>query len=95
MQAPILQALQMGQPQPQQNPLLSQDKFNKLISMYRGITNPQAYLQELIQNNNPMIREVMQEIQNNGGNAQAAFYNYAKQHGLDPNEILNMMNGRR
>lgn len=94
MQAPILQALQMGQPQQQQNPLLSSDKFNKLISMYRGITNPQAYLQELMQTN-PMMQEVMQEIQNNGGNEQAAFYNYAQQHGLDPNEILNMMNGRR
>lgn len=62
--------------------------------MYRGVMNPQAYLQELMQTN-PMIQEVMQEIQNNGGNAQAAFYNYAQRHGLDPNEILNMMNGRR
>lgn len=42
--------------------------------------------------NNPLMKNVMQEIQMNGGNAQAAFYAYAQKMGIDPNEILNMLN---
>ena len=44
--------------------------------------------------NNPLVKDVMQEIQANNGNAQAAFYNYAQKMGVNPNEIIAMMQGK-
>ena len=44
-------------------------------------------------NNNPQMQQVMRVIQQNGGDARAAFYNTAKQLGKDPNVILNQLRG--
>ena len=44
-------------------------------------------------NNNPQMQQVMQVIQQNGGDARAAFYNMAQQLGKDPNVILNQLRG--
>ena len=41
--------------------------------------------------NNPMYSQVQQIIQQNGGDAKAAFYNLCNQMGVDPNEILNSL----
>ena len=40
---------------------------------------------------NPQLQQVMQYIQENGGDAKTAFYNLAKQKGVDPNDILNQV----
>lgn len=45
--------------------------------------------------NNPQMQQVMQYIQQNGGNAKQAFYNLAQQRGIDPQIILNQLNGIR
>ena len=45
--------------------------------------------------NNPQMQQVMQVIQQNGGNAQQAFYNLAQQKGVDPNVILQQLNNLR
>lgn len=92
---PILQALQMQPQQAQtqnQSPFL--DKIKQAAAAYRNIQNPQQYIQNEIMKNNPLMKNVMEEIQANGGNAQAAFYAYAQKMGVDPNEILNMMKGQ-
>lgn len=39
-------------------------------------------------NNNPQIKQVMEYINQNGGDPQTAFYKLAKEKGVDPNEIL-------
>lgn len=82
------------QPQPtqaqNQSPFL--DKIKQAAAALKGIQNPQQYIQNEIMKNNPLMKNVMQEIQMNGGNAQAAFYAYAQKMGIDPNEILNMLN---
>lgn len=62
-----------------------------MISLLKGINNPQAFIQEAIKEKNPMVGEAMQHIQNNNGNAQAAFYNLAAELGVDPNEVLNLL----
>lgn len=59
--------------------------------MYKGIQNPQAFLQNAIMQRNPQIAEVMNYIQQNGGDAQAAFYKYAQDNGVNPQDILNML----
>jgi hypothetical protein len=38
--------------------------------------------------NNPQMQQVMQVIQQNGGDARQAFYNMAQQRGVDPNTII-------
>ena len=38
--------------------------------------------------NNPQVKKVLDYIQNNGGDAKAAFYNYARENNLDANQAL-------
>lgn len=45
--------------------------------------------------NNPQMQQVMQVIQQNGGDAKAAFYNMAQQRGVDPNEVLKQLQNLR
>ncbi len=45
--------------------------------------------------NNPQMQQVMQYIQQNGGNAKQAFYTLAQQKGVDPNEVLRQLNSIR
>jgi hypothetical protein len=47
-------------------------------------------MQQLI-GQNPQMQQVMQIINQNGGDPKAAFYNLAKQKGIDPDEILSML----
>jgi hypothetical protein len=43
-------------------------------------------------NNNPNFQSVMSLVnQQYGGNAKAAFYDLAKQKGVDPNQVLSML----
>lgn len=61
-----------------------------LFNMLKGDANPMQTLQSMAQTN-PQIKEAMDYIQNNGGDAQSAFYKLAEQRGIDPNNILNMI----
>ena len=61
-----------------------------LISALRSSGNPQAMLAQLMQTN-PNMKQVMEIIQQYGGDADRAFYEIAKQKGIDPQEILDMM----
>lgn len=44
--------------------------------------------------NNPNYNAVMELIKQNGGDAKAAFYNLAKEKGVNPEDILNMARKR-
>ena len=80
------------------NPMLSQLNRSKITSqiqpikqamnMVKSAANPQMMMNQLM-GNNPMYSQVQQIIQQNGGDAKAAFYNLCNQMGVDPNEILN------
>ena len=78
----ILQQLAMN------NPLLQNAK--QMIGMLKGVQNPQAMLNQMM-SNNPQMKQVMDVINQYGGDAKKAFYTLAEQKGIDPNEILNMM----
>ena len=43
-------------------------------------------------NNNPQIKQVMDYIRQNGNDPKQAFYNLAKEKGVDPNEVLKQVN---
>lgn len=42
--------------------------------------------------NNPQIKQVMDYINQNGGDPKTAFYKLAQEKGVDPNEILKQVN---
>lgn len=68
-------------------------KSPSLFDMYNQVRqskNPEQTMQILFANN-PQYQNVMNYIQQNGGDAKSAFYNMAAQMGVDPNSILSKL----
>ena len=65
-------------------------QIKQMMSMVKSAGNPQAMLNQMMQNN-PQMRQVMDLINQHGGDAKKAFYSLAEQRGIDPNQILNML----
>ena len=61
------------------------NNLKAMMNMVKG--NPQGVLNQLMQNN-PQVRQVMALA---NGDPKTAFYSLAKQKGIDPNTILNML----
>ena len=61
-----------------------------LMSMMQNGGNLQSMLQSLMASN-PQMGQVMNLVQQYNGDAKSAFYDLAKQKGVDPNEIINML----
>ena len=82
------------------NPMLAMLNQNRMVqnlqpiknmmNMLRSAGNPQMMLQQMTAQN-PQMRQVMDLVQQNGGNAKQAFYKLAEQKGVNPDEILNML----
>jgi hypothetical protein len=66
------------------------NQIKNMMNLLRNANNPQAMLQQMIQNN-PQIKEIMNYINMNGGDPQQAFYKMAQEKGINPNEILQML----
>ena len=65
-------------------------QIKSMMNFVKSSGNPQAMLENLMQNN-PNYQKVMQLVRDNGNDPQKAFYAYAQQLGVDPNEIINML----
>lgn len=63
-------------------------QINNMVSQMTLAANPQKMFEQLVLQN-PNIKQVVELIKQNGGNSEKAFYSYAKQIGIDPNEIKN------
>ena len=61
-----------------------------MYDMCRMSQNPQAAIQSIV-NQNPKIKAVLDEVQKSGGSAKDAFYAIAKNKGVNPDDILNML----
>lgn len=61
-----------------------------LFNMVRNAQNPNMMFQSLMQTN-PQIKQAMEIVNQNGGNAKQAFYSMAQQKGVDPNIILSQL----
>lgn len=66
------------------------NSIKQMMDMVKTASDPNAAMQALI-NQNPQMRQVMQVIQQNGGDPKAAFYSVAKQRGIDPEQVLSML----
>ena len=63
------------------------NNVKQMISMYKGMSNPQAMAQKVLQEN-PQIASMIQAA---NGNPEQAFRSLANKMGVDPNEIIKML----
>lgn len=70
---------------PNSNPLVN------AFRMMRGAKNPQQLLMNMAQQN-PQIKQTLDMINNSNKSPKDLFYEMAKQKGVDPNQILSMLN---
>lgn len=64
--------------------------IKNMMNMLRGAGNPSMMLQQMTAQN-PQMQQVMNYVNENGGNAKQAFYKLAQEKGVNPDEILNML----
>ena len=74
-------------PNPIVNMLQPANPLAGVFNVLKSADNPLAMLQNMALNN-PEMRNVMDIIQQNGGNAQQAFYAEAQRRQVDPTLIL-------
>lgn len=60
----------------------------QLFQMVNTARNPQMMLQTMMKTN-PALKQAMDYINANGGDAKDAFYKLAEEKGVDPEQILN------
>lgn len=82
------------------NPILQTLMSNKLTQaigpvrqMMQAVQlagNPAAALQQMA-SNNPMMKQALTLVQQNGGDAQSAFEKLARENGIDPAQIMSML----
>lgn len=65
-------------------------QIKQMAQMMKTAQNPQAMLNSLMAQN-PQMRQVMDFVRQNGNNPREAFYSLAKQKGVNPDDILNML----
>lgn len=70
------------------NPRLASVK--NALALLKGAKDPQAMLRSLA-SQNPQVQSVLDAIDKSGGDPKKAFYETAKQMGVDPNQVLNML----
>ena len=65
-------------------------KIKQTMQTIRMAANPQAAMNTLMMNN-PNMKQVMEIVNQHGGDPMAAFQAVAKENGMDPEEILGML----
>lgn len=65
---------------------LNQNRLLQTIQQIKSMGNPQMMLQQM-----PQYKQVMDYVDQNGGDAKSAFYAKAKEMGIDPDQIIQAM----
>jgi len=71
------------------NPAVIQ-QIKSMMSAVQAAQNPVTALNQMMASN-PQLQAALTLIQQNGGDARAAFFAYAKQNGIDPQQVLNAL----
>ena len=66
--------------------------LSQMFGMVKASQNPMAALQQIAQSDS-RIQQVMNVVQQNGGDAKSTFYKMAQQRGIDPNDIIKQLQG--
>ena len=69
---------------------LGGSQIKQMMDMVRTAGDPQAMLNRILQSN-PQYQQINQLINQAGGDPRKAFYDLARQRGVDPNDVLNML----
>lgn len=64
--------------------------IQQLINSFKNSSNPREFLMQYIQNN-PQVQNIYSMLQNSNRSPKDFFYYMAKQKGVDPDTILNML----
>ena len=74
------------------NPLLqgTNPQIRQLMQTVQMARNPQMAINQMAQSN-PQMKQAIDYVNANGGNAKDAFYKLAQEKGVDPNSILNQL----
>lgn len=73
------------------NNIQPSNQFLDMFNMIRNSGNPNAIISQLALRN-PLVANVMDVINQYGGDMKKAFYSEANKTGVDPNQIFNMLN---
>lgn len=60
--------------------------------MLKSAGNPKMLLNQMV-GQHPQLKQVMQYVNENGGDAKQAFYKLAEERGVNPEDILKQLNG--
>ena len=71
------------------NPMMA--KVKQMANAVKMARDPQAALSGMI-GNNPHLQQVMNVVRQHGNDPMRAFREMAEENGLDPDEILSMLN---
>ena len=72
----------------QSNPMLQ--NIRQMMGMINASQNPQLMMNQLL-SGSPQLKQVMDTVNQLGGDPKTAFFKLAEQKGVDPKEILNML----
>jgi hypothetical protein len=61
------------------------NKIKQTFQKVKMMTDPTGYIKQ-----SPEMQNVLNMVNQNGGDAKSLFYELAKQKGVDPNQILDM-----
>ena len=70
------------------NPMTA--RIKQMMGLVNSSGNPQMMLNQML-TGNPQFKQVMDLINQSGGDPKKAFYALAEQRGVDPNDILSML----
>ena len=84
MKNPIIQMLNQSNARNNISPIL------KMMRTVKSANNPMAMINMLAQQN-PQVKQAMDLVSANNGDARKAFYDLAKDCGVNPEDILKML----
>ena len=67
------------------------NNLQQLIGLFKNSTNPQQLFFNLMQTN-PQFKNIYSVIQNSNKSPKELFYSLAKDKGVNPEDIINMLN---
>ena len=84
MQNPMLQGLNQSRLMQTLSPI------KQMMQTLKNAGNPQMMFNQMM-SQNPQIKQVMDYVNENGGDAKAAFYKMAQEKGINPDDILSQL----
>lgn len=64
--------------------------IKQMMNRLQTAGNPQMMLNQMM-SQNPQMKQVMEYINQNGGNAEQAFYKKAQEMGINPEDVLSQL----